>query len=51
MPRIDSVCALLQREEVRLVTLTGIGGIGKTRLGIEVATRLLDTFSEILPML
>lgn len=41
-----AVCALLQREEVRLVTLTGIGGIGKTRLGIEVANRLHATFAD-----
>lgn len=41
-----AVCALLQREEVRLVTLTGIGGIGKTRLSIEVANRLLATFAD-----
>jgi len=43
---ITAICALLQRKEVRLLTLTGTGGIGKTRLGIEVATRLLDTFAD-----
>jgi non-specific serine/threonine protein kinase len=30
----------------RLVTLTGSGGAGKTRLAIEVAGRLLDTFTD-----
>lgn len=43
---ITAVCTLLQRKEVRLVTLTGIGGIGKTRLGIEVAARLFESFAD-----
>ena len=30
----------------RLVTLTGPGGIGKTRLGLEIARRLLPTFPD-----
>lgn len=30
----------------RLVTLTGVGGIGKTRLGLEVARRLLAEFPD-----
>jgi len=30
----------------RLVTLTGAGGIGKTRLGVEVARRLLPKFAD-----
>jgi len=43
---VASVCALLRRPEVRLVTLTGTGGIGKTRLALRVATKLRGNFAN-----
>jgi predicted ATPase len=41
---IDEVARLIQSPEVRLVTLTGPGGVGKTRLAVAVGERLADRF-------
>jgi predicted ATPase/DNA-binding CsgD family transcriptional regulator len=41
---LDEVQAAVKAH--RLVTLTGVGGVGKTRLALEVARRLVDEFPD-----
>ncbi len=43
---VAAICTLLSRPAVRLLTLLGVGGIGKTRLVIQVASQLRDRFAD-----
>ncbi len=45
-PELAKIYTFLRRSQVRLLTLVGTGGVGKTHLALAAANALLDVFTE-----
>lgn len=43
---VESICGLILDPRIRLVTLTGAGGMGKTRLSLQVASEINKQFVD-----
>jgi len=43
---LAEVLAMVRRDDVRMLTLTGPGGSGKTRLGLQAAAELVDAYGD-----